>query len=91
MQIMGGLVASWVLWERALVPSILAGAGTWLGNIKEAIKLCNSLQDFYWRVVLKVPESCPKLALQCETKMTDMKRRVDEENAFCGLLVHSQY
>ena len=85
MQAMGGLVAAWVLWERALVPSILAGAGTWLGNIKEAIKLCNSLQDFYWRVVLKVPESCPKLALQCETKMTDMKWRVYEEK--CLLLL----
>ena len=33
MKAMGGLVAAWELWERALLPSILAGAGTWLGKI----------------------------------------------------------
>ena len=85
MQAMGGLVAAWTLWERALVPSLLSGAGTWLGDIREAVKLCNSIQAFFWRVMLNVPESCPKLALRCETKTTDMKWRVWEEK--CLLLV----
>ena len=84
MQAMGGLVAAWELWERALVPSLLSGAGTWLGDIGEAVKLCNKIQDFYWRVILKVPESCPKLALLCETNMTDMKFRIWEEK--CHML-----
>ena len=39
MQAMGGLVAAWELWERALIPSLLAGAGTWLGDITETVKL----------------------------------------------------
>ena len=64
MQAMGGLVAAWELWERALIPSLLAGAGTWLGDISETVKLCNSIQNYYWRAVLKIPESCPKLALR---------------------------
>ena len=51
MQAMGGLVAAWELWERALVPSLLSGAGTWLGDIREAVKLCNTIQAFYWQVV----------------------------------------
>ena len=37
---MGGRVAAWELWERALLPSLLSGAGTWLGNVDATIKLC---------------------------------------------------
>ena len=48
MKAMGRLVAAWELWERALLPSLLSGAGTWLGNIDATIKLCNSVQNFYW-------------------------------------------
>ena len=89
MKAMGGLVAAWELWERAILPSLLSGAGTWLGEVSEAIKLCNKLQGFYWRVILKVPESCPKLALLCETKMTDMKYRIWEEKCLLLSRVHS--
>jgi hypothetical protein len=85
MQAMGGLAAAWQLWERALIPSLLSGAGTWLGDIREAVKLCNSIQSFFWRVILKVPQSCPKLALRCETKTTDIKWRIWEEK--CLLLL----
>ena len=88
MQTMGGLAAAWELWERAIVPSLLSGAGTWLGEISSTIKLCNKIQDFYWRVVIKVPESCPKIALRCETYMTDMKWRIWQEK--CLQLVRIQ-
>ena len=88
MQAMGGLVAAWELWEKALIPSLLSGAGTWLGNIEDAISLCNKTQNFYWRTVLKVPESCPKLALLCEPNMTDAKWRIWETK--CLLLLQIQ-
>ena len=84
MQAMGGLVAAWELWERALIPSLLAGAGTWLGDISEAVTLCNSIQNFYWKIILKLPNSVPKLALKCETNMVDILWRVWEEK--CLLL-----
>jgi hypothetical protein len=84
MQAMGGLVAAWELWERALIPSLLAGAGTWLGDISETVKLCNSIQNYYWRAVLKIPESCPKLALRCEPNMVDAQWRIWEQK--CLLL-----
>ena len=67
MQSMGGLMAAWELWERALVPSLLSGAGTWVGDIWKAVEQCEKLQNFFWRVILTVPESCPKTALRCET------------------------
>ena len=80
MQAMGGMMAAWELWEKALVPSLLSGAGTWFGpgGCKTAIELCDKTQNFFWRVMLSVPELCPKLALKCETGMIGMKWRIWE-------------
>ena len=76
MQAMGGMMAAWELWERSLLPKFLSGAGTWFGGeCKEAIKI-------YWRVMLKVPESCPKIALRCEPGMLGMKWRLWELKTF---------
>ena len=66
-------MTAWELWEKALVPSLLSGAGTWIGDIRAAVDICDDLQNFFWRVILKVPESCPKMALRCETKQIGMK------------------
>ena len=72
-------MAAWELWEKALIPSLLHGSGTWMGDCKMAVDLCDDLQNFFWRVMLEVPESCPKVALRCETKMVGMKWRIWEE------------
>ena len=88
MQALGGLAAARDLWERALVPSLLAGSGTWLGNIQEAVKLCDSIQGFYWKSILKVPDSCPKLAIRCEGKIRSTKWRIWEGK--CLLLIRIQ-
>ena len=79
MKSMGGLVAAWELWEGALLPSLLSGAGTWLRIIDAAIKLCNSVQNFYCRLILNNPESCPRLSLMCDTFMIDCKYCVWKE------------
>ena len=55
MKAMGGLVAAWELWEKALIPSLLSGAGNWLGRIDETVKQYNSIQNFYWPLILQVP------------------------------------
>ena len=69
MQAMGGLMAAWELWEKALLPPLLSEAGTCIGDITKAANMCNDIQNFFWRAVLSVPESCPNLALGCETGM----------------------
>ena len=79
MQKYAGLEAAVELWEKALIPSLLNGAGSWLGNIKDAVKLCNDIQNFYWRVMLEIPASTPKIALQCETGSMDMNFRIYKE------------
>ena len=85
MRAVGGLAAAWVLWEKALLPSLLSGAGTWLGKIGESVKLCNQIQSFYWRVICQVPESCPWLGLLCEPGMVDCQFRIWNEK--CQLLL----
>ena len=85
MKAIGGLAAAWELWERALLPSLLSGAGTWLGRIDDSVKLCNQIQKFYWRVIISVPDSCPKLALLCEPGMIDCHFRIWNEK--CQLLL----
>ena len=67
MQAMGGLMPAWELWEKALIPSLLSGFGTWVGT------------DFFWRVMLTVTESCPKPALRCEPRQLGMKWRIWQE------------
>ena len=59
MQCISGMMAARELWERALLSSLLSGAGTWVGlkESSKAITLCDSIQNFFWRVILKVPES----------------------------------
>ena len=88
MQALAGAMAAWELWEHALLPSLLSGAGTWLGEIQEAVDLCDSLQNFFWRLILEVPESCPKVSLRSEPNMIGAKWRIWE--AKCLLLKQIQ-
>ena len=92
MQAIAGMMAAWTLWERALVPSLLSGAGTWIGmkNNSKAIELCDSAQNFFWRVMLTVPESCPKVALRCETNMLGMKWRIWLEKILLLVRIRNQ-
>ena len=78
MQALAGSMAAWELWEHALLPSLLSGAGTWLGDVKKAVDLCDDTQNFFWRLILEVPESCVKVALRSETQSVGMKWRVWE-------------
>ena len=89
MQVIGGMMAAWELWEKALIPSLLSGAGTWFGKCEKAIDLCDDLQNFFWRVMLTVPESCPKVALKCETRMLGMKWRVWQDKIFLLMRIRS--
>ena len=69
-------MAAWELWEKAMVPSLLSGAGTWVGATVNEYDRCDRLQDMFWRIMLEVPESCPKIALRAETRMIRMKQRI---------------
>ena len=46
MQAIGGLMAAWELWEKALVPSLLNGAGTWMGITSKEEETLDKIQVF---------------------------------------------
>ena len=76
MQAIGSMMSAWELWEKDMVPSLLSGAGTWLGATNSEYEECDKIQDMFWRVMLEMPESCPRIALRAETRMIGMKHRV---------------
>ena len=40
-------MAAWELWEHALLPSLISGAGSWLGEIQDTVELCNSITKLF--------------------------------------------
>ena len=69
MQIMGGMMAAKTLLERALLPSLLPGCCNWTGITKKTEDNCDDLILMYWRVMMKVPESTPKIGLIAELQL----------------------
>ena len=47
MQAIGGMMAAYELWERAMVPSLMSGAGTWMGMTTMEIDRLDKIQDFF--------------------------------------------
>ena len=67
MQAKGGMMA-FELWERAMVPFTV-----WVGITSTEEERLYKIQEFFWRVMLKVPESCPRIALRAENGMMGIK------------------
>ena len=76
MQAVGGIMGAWDLWNRAIVPSLLANCGTWTELPIKAVELCYALQNMFIRIKLEVPVSTPKVALRVESGMLGMKERI---------------
>ena len=79
MQAMGGLMAAKVLWEGAIVPSLLSGASTWIGITHKEEEMCEDLQELFWRTILQVPKGGPKVMLRAETGSLQMKKRIQKQ------------
>ena len=90
MQAISGMMAARELWERYMVPSLLSGAGTWVGASTTEIEMCDKIQDMFWRVMFEVPESCPRIALRAETRMVGMKHRIWEQKLLLIKRIRSQ-
>ena len=76
MQALGSLMSAWILWEKALVPSLISGAGSWFDDCTKAAELCDMIQQYFWRKILAVPNSTPKIAIQAEMNAMSFKWRI---------------
>ena len=69
-------MSAWILWEKALVPSLISGAGSWFGDCIKVAELCDSIQQYFWRKILSVPNSTPKIAIQADMNAISFKWRI---------------
>ena len=61
-----------------------------MGITTTEIEKLDKMQDFFWQVMLRVPESCPRIALRAETRMLGMKHRVWQEKLLLLKRIKSQ-
>ena len=66
-------MAACILWERVLVPCLMVRVGTWIGHITKAVELAETLQYYYWRSILAIDDSVPKIAIIAEMYLTGFK------------------
>ena len=90
MAALAGMMAAKVLLERALLPSLLSGACNWIGMRKDTEEQCDDLIYMYWRVMFKVPDGTPNIALIAETATLRTKWRVWEAKVMLVKRLQSQ-
>ena len=76
MQAMGGMAGAWDIWERAIIPSLLANCGSWVGIGKQTYKILNEIQFKYLRMIYSCPPSTPLISLRTQAGMLDMQNRI---------------
>ena len=79
MAALGGLMGAWILWKKALIPSLLAGCCNWVGIDQKTVDQLDEIQNLHIRVQNKTSQKCPKVLLRAETSMLGMKHRVWKE------------
>ena len=67
---------AWNIWEKSIVPSLLANCGSWVAISKTALKTLNSLQNLFCRLIYSCPDSTPIPALRGEAGLLDMEHRI---------------
>ena len=90
MQAVGGFEAALDLFESCIVPSLLANCGTWTQIEKKTVEKLDALQDMYGRVILKVPQSTPKLSIRAALGLPVMAWRIKQEKILLVLAIKEQ-
>ena len=76
MAALGGFMGAWVLWQRAMIPSMLSGCFNWVGVSQKTIDQLDSIQNMYIRVQMRTGQGCSKVMLRADTSMLGMKQRL---------------
>ena len=78
-QYIGGFMTALDLWKMALLPSLMYGAGTWVGITEEAVQRLENIQLTYLRMALQVGPGVTKVALRSETGLGSMHHLIWRE------------
>ena len=87
MQVIGGMMGAWDLWNHAIVPSLLSNCGTWMEISDTTVNKLEELQNLMVRRMLCVPESTSVVALRAEAGLLSMKHRIWLENVALAMAI----
>ena len=76
LQAIAGMEGAWILWEKAILQTLLAGCGGWIGSTQKIYEKLNAIQDKYLRMIYSCPPSTPKPALRSQAGMLSVKHRI---------------
>ena len=79
MQMVGGSVATFDLWEAVVLPALLYNSETWVDITQKTVDNLEKLQHYFVRLLLQVPESTPKPTLLPETRLMSSKMKLARE------------
>ena len=84
MQIIGGIRGAIDIWEIAVIPALLNNCESWTDMSDDDMVVLENLQNLFLRMMLQIPESCPKPAILWETGTTLIYYRIMETKLkFC--------
>ena len=89
-QAVGGMEAAIDIYESCIVPSLIANCATWLEIQKESEDRLDDLQDLFGRVLLKMPQSTPRLAIRGALGLLGSKWRVYQEKVLLVKAIKEQ-
>ena len=89
MQAVAGMAGAWDMWERQMIPKLLANCGSWVGNKQHHYDTLDDLQHLYCRLVYSSSDSTPLPALRAEAGLWSMKYRIwTEKICLVGKILH---
>ena len=83
---LGGITSGLLIWQLAVIPSLLNNSGTWTELDEETLKELDKLQALFLSVLLAVPRSAPRASLLWDTGTTSMENKIIEKKL--GLMFH---
>ena len=75
----GGIMAGLMLWEMAVIPSLINNSETWTCIDEGSLKRLEELQSMLLRSILSTAKSTPKALLYWDTGVLPMSYRVEEK------------
>ena len=63
-QAIGGMMGAWNIWDKAIIPKLLANCGSWVDISSQTIKLPEETQNLYCSLVYACPSSTPQASIE---------------------------
>ena len=75
----GGVSVGIMLWEMAILPSLLNNSETWVNIDEDSLKKLENLQNTMLRIIFSTPTSTPKAALLWDTGVLPMEQQIEQK------------